>query len=128
MLNLGRTLSSRGKKLAYAVIPYHTEYQPATYRYQPNCQYRWSTTLLFRYYLFPLTKVRCPLSFEEAGSEKKKEKKIVFSACMIGAGDVGRDCSPSPPSGVDSPRLSPTFGHGAIDAAPHMPSLQTKVG
>jgi hypothetical protein len=48
------------------------------------------------YYPFPLTKVRRPLSFEKAGYEKKN----VFSACIIGAGDVGRDCSPSPPSSL----------------------------
>jgi hypothetical protein len=28
------------------------------------------------------------------------KKKIVFSACVIGAGDVGRDCNPSPPSSL----------------------------
>ncbi len=35
------------------------------------------------------------MSVEEVGSEKKK-KKTFFSACVIGAGDVGQDCSPSP--------------------------------
>ncbi len=37
------------------------------------------------------------MSVEGAGSEKEKNNSF-FSACVIGAGDVGRDCSPSPPS------------------------------
>ncbi len=33
------------------------------------------------------------VTVEESGSQKKT---LFFSACMMGAGDMGRDCSPSP--------------------------------
>jgi hypothetical protein len=31
-----------------------------------------------------------------------EKKPSFFSACVIGAGDVGRDCSPSPPKDSDA--------------------------
>ncbi len=42
-------------------------------------------------------------------------KKIVFSACVVGAGDMGQDCSPSPPHSPAVKRYLPggTVGYPA---------------